>query len=210
MDFLTVHIVSFLRRRYTYLLCAVAGLAFGLVVGWVLWPVQWTGASPADLRSEYKVLIANSLAEDQLLLGESPLSAGAEKILGYMAPEPLQAVNEALTALREADDTSLDYSPAEKELVVSNLLYLQSALAEPPQLRESVELPTTSGPGLATLTAAGGNQFARLFSIVSILVLVIGLGWVSYRIINPKEDEEIPGTVRFNADLELEEREPDD
>ncbi len=30
-------------------LAIIAGLALGLLIGWVVWPVQWTDASPEDL-----------------------------------------------------------------------------------------------------------------------------------------------------------------
>ncbi len=48
---------------------AIVGLLLGLAVGWGLWPVQWTNATPADLRSDfqeqYVLLVAQDYAETQ-------------------------------------------------------------------------------------------------------------------------------------------------
>lgn len=204
MEFTVSRVIWLVRNYLGYLAAGAAGLGLGLVIGWVLWPVQWEGALPLDLLDEYKVLIANSVAEDQIYFGQNSLSPGADKILGYLGPDSLQAVNGALTALRESEDLNLVYKPAEKELVVTNLLYLQTILAEPPQLTNTDDLASTVGPSLQVPGAANSNRFVRLFSWISVLILVGGLGWVSYRIIVPKE-EKMHAAVRFNSDLEVEE-----
>ncbi len=209
MDRTVSRVIWFVKSYAGYLATGVAGLGLGLIMGWLVWPVEWEGALPVDLRSEYKVLIANSVAEDQIFFGQATLSPGADKILGYLGSDPLQAVNEALTALREGEDLNLAYEPAEQELVVSNLLFLQTILAEPPQLTDTDSLPSTGEPVLPLSGSAGSNRFVHLFTWISILILVGGLGWVSYRIINPKE-EALPATVRFNSDLEVEEFDADE
>ncbi|MBE9506765.1 MAG: hypothetical protein IMY86_01835, partial [Chloroflexi bacterium] len=33
---------------------AVVGLLLGLLIGWVLWPVQYTNATPGHLRSDFR------------------------------------------------------------------------------------------------------------------------------------------------------------
>ncbi len=202
-------VIWFVKIYVWYLAAGAAGLGLGLVIGWLVWPVQWEGARPVDLLPEYKVLIANSVAEDQIFFGQATLSPGADKILGYLGSDPLQAVNEALTTLRESADLSLAYEPAAKEMVVGNLLFLQTILAEPPQLTDTDSLPSTVGPALQAPGLTGSNRFVRFFSWISILILVGGLGWVSYRIINPKE-EAMPAAVRFNSDLEVEEFDDDE
>ncbi len=197
-------VIWFIKGNAGYLAAGVAGLGLGLVIGWLVWPVQWKGARPVDLLSEYKVLIVNSVAEDQIFFGQATLSPGSDKILGYLGADPLQAVNEALAALYEGEDLNLAYEPTEKELVVSNLLFLQTILADPPQLTDVETLPLTGSSMLPTPSPTGSNQFARFSLWISVLVLVGGLGWVSYRIINPKADA-VPAAVRFNSDLEVEE-----
>ncbi len=42
----------------------VAGLLLGLAVGWLVWPVQWTNATPAHLRSDFQEAFVFLVAED--------------------------------------------------------------------------------------------------------------------------------------------------
>ena len=43
------------RPLWVGIISFVVGLLIGLVVlGWWLWPVQWTDAAPSDLRPEYQ------------------------------------------------------------------------------------------------------------------------------------------------------------
>lgn len=43
-------------RRLVLLASAglAAGVALGLLIGWVLWPVQYTNTAPAQLRQDYR------------------------------------------------------------------------------------------------------------------------------------------------------------
>lgn len=43
---------------------AVLGLLVGLAVGWWLWPVEWTNATPAQLRSDFQEAYVLLVAED--------------------------------------------------------------------------------------------------------------------------------------------------
>lgn len=42
---------------------AMAGLAVGLLVGWVFWPVEWTGATPAELSDFDRSVLLLAVAE---------------------------------------------------------------------------------------------------------------------------------------------------
>ncbi len=61
---------TFVSRRPTLALAVAAllGLGLGLVVGWVVWPVQWTDAGPqhlrADLQEQYLKNVAMRLQVD--------------------------------------------------------------------------------------------------------------------------------------------------
>lgn len=62
----------------------IAGLALGLIVGWGLWPVQWTDATPevlrADLQEDYMRMAIDSFRVngDQLLAIERYKSVGPD------------------------------------------------------------------------------------------------------------------------------------
>lgn len=52
-----IAIRRFLEEKRVYVALvggAVLGLALGLLIGWVLWPVQWTNTTPANLDSAYR------------------------------------------------------------------------------------------------------------------------------------------------------------
>lgn len=206
------NIVLFVRWNFKYLLSGAIGLGLGLIFAWVIWPVQWQGAAPRELRDEYKVLIVNGIAEDQQLLAQTTLSPGAEKILGYLSPgearEPLQTVNEALALLRDTgENLRLDFEGNEKSLMEGNLLWLQSYLIAPPGAPAADALSLSdalSATSELAVPPANSNWFIRFFSWLSVLILIGGFGWVSFRMMRPK-GEALPETVRFNSDLDIEE-----
>lgn len=43
-----------MRPVYLGLLGLALGVGLGLLVGWVLWPVQYTNTAPAQLRQDYR------------------------------------------------------------------------------------------------------------------------------------------------------------
>ncbi len=49
---------------------AVVGLLLGLAIGWWLWPVQWTNATPAHLRSDFQEAYILLVAEDYTETGD--------------------------------------------------------------------------------------------------------------------------------------------
>ncbi|MXZ40879.1 MAG: hypothetical protein F4Z18_03645, partial [Caldilineaceae bacterium SB0666_bin_21] len=60
---------GFVRPLIKYVIVIAFSLAAGIALAWYAWPVQWQGALPADLLGAYKILIVNSLAEDQQISG---------------------------------------------------------------------------------------------------------------------------------------------
>src|SRR5215216_2481637 len=53
MEAVTAIIKNLLKNmRVVLILGVVLGLLLGLLIGWGLWPVQWTGGTPAVLRED--------------------------------------------------------------------------------------------------------------------------------------------------------------
>ncbi|MBI3761771.1 MAG: hypothetical protein HY260_07895 [Chloroflexi bacterium] len=97
--------INSLISKYAYG-AAAAAFAFGLIIGlpllgWWLWPVQWTNAAPSDLTAtyqrEYIQLVADSFALNQNV----ELAKTRIKYLGSAAPNALQA---ALNSTQGADN----------------------------------------------------------------------------------------------------------
>lgn len=84
---------TFVSRRPTLALAAAAllGLGLGLLVGWVIWPVQWTDAGPqhlrADLQAQYlkgvaaRLEVDNDVRAAQTALADWPDAAAATQNL---------------------------------------------------------------------------------------------------------------------------------
>ena len=172
---------GFIRPLIKYVVVIAFSLAAGVALAWYVWPVQWQGALPADLLGAYKILIVNSLAEDQQISGSDSLSPGAAKILGYIASDPKLAVNEALGHLRADGSSGLVLDDGEQALIEANLLALQGMLIDGPQTPDGSALPVSEGSPPPELVR--DNRFIQLFSLLSSLVLVAGLLFVAWRLI---------------------------
>lgn len=66
-------IVQFFQQRKVLAAAigaAVLGLLLGLAIAWGLWPVQWTNATPAHLRSDFQQTYVLLVAEDYAQTGD--------------------------------------------------------------------------------------------------------------------------------------------
>ncbi|MDW8068281.1 MAG: hypothetical protein RML46_05150 [Anaerolineae bacterium] len=77
----------------------VAGVALGLLVGWVLWPVQYTNTAPAQLRQDYRTDYILMVAAAYHVEGNAEAALGR---LAWLDPEtptrPLVELTETLIA----------------------------------------------------------------------------------------------------------------
>lgn len=74
-------------------LAFVIGLVIGLVVlGWWLWPVQWTNAAPAHLRADYQEDYLRMAIDSYELRGDVGLAQQRYLSLGEQAPQLLQRI----------------------------------------------------------------------------------------------------------------------
>lgn len=74
------------------ILAVIAGLALGLLVGWVIWPVQWIDASPEDLRLEFQVEWINMAIDSYSVNQNASLATERYDALGADAPAALDVV----------------------------------------------------------------------------------------------------------------------
>jgi hypothetical protein len=93
------------------LVAGIAGLVIGiligwLVIGWGLWPVEWTDASPADLRSDAQVdylrMSIDSYAQNQ----NAELARSRWNVLGEAASIAMDQVNAQPNEQRQEDITA--------------------------------------------------------------------------------------------------------
>ncbi len=81
-------------RWLFFLLFIALGVAAGLIYGWVINPAQYTDASPAllkeDYRTDYVLMVAETFSSGQ------DLSVAIDRLEYLESPDPAQAVLEAV------------------------------------------------------------------------------------------------------------------
>jgi hypothetical protein len=75
-----------MARWLSILLTALLGLAFGLVYGWIIDPVQYTDTTPDVLRSDYQTDYVLMVAEAHSTEQDPALAAQRLAILGSQSP----------------------------------------------------------------------------------------------------------------------------
>ncbi len=164
-------LTTWIREKVTaeVVIAFVLGVVLGLVVlGWWLWPVQWTNADPADLKAGYKESYLQMIADAYALTGNTEV-AGTR-----------------LEALKGAGEEDVDISAMLNDLVKARIaagnadaairlqgLFLAMVLPPPPTPEEA--------PGELGATGwiwAGALGQATRFAGIVFFVVVLGVGTV--------------------------------
>jgi hypothetical protein len=82
------------RFRTQALLGAIAGIATGLLIGWVLWPVEYTQTTPVSLDQDSKDTYVSMVAEAFVV--ENSLENAKARIQALRSGEPDVLVSELL------------------------------------------------------------------------------------------------------------------
>ncbi len=84
-------------RWLTSLLVLLLGIALGLLLGWVLLPVQYVDTTPDSLRGDYRADYVLTVAESYQADQDADLAARRLAMLGSQSPGELagQAMEEA-------------------------------------------------------------------------------------------------------------------
>ena len=143
------------------------GFIIGLIIAWVLWPVQFTNADPADLRSFYKddfvrmtsaaFELNGDLAKAKLRLSQLQLDNPAQTINGLVAREKQSAINSpaqtALTHLGRVLSAPPTAQSASPSLTPAGATLVPAVTQPIPvfQLVEHVQLTCQDEPETATL-----------------------------------------------------------
>jgi hypothetical protein len=119
-------ILQFIQQRKVLVAAigaTVVGLLLGLAIGWWWWPVQWTNATPAHLRSDFQEEYIVSIAQDYIEtwdLEEAGEKLGVEFWKEGEFAEALQGVEQArdgrqaLAVRKLATDLSIATVPEEE------------------------------------------------------------------------------------------------
>jgi len=141
-----------------FLLGTVVGL---VVLGWWLWPVQWTNADPADLRPSHKDAYIQLVADS------------------YAVTNNRDAALAEIQALKAPGEQDASLSAMLNDLIAARAAAGQTAQAERLRnLASALNLPQPPAGGTPAQPAAvGGSQLSRIVGIVFFLAL-LGCGLV--------------------------------
>lgn len=170
------------------LIGAGAGLLLGLLIGWVIWPVEWQGAQLNELYPEAKADYLVAVAEAYTMYGSPEAAAVARQRVAAFGDDLAAEFESAIAEVSKRDDP-------DKALRISNLNSLAAALdvtlpnlvgftqEQPQQTATVVSTPATqpsaapvSGADDATPTSGAGGLgwLGWLFGLLVAVALVLG------------------------------------
>lgn len=109
------------RRLIYFSLAILAGLACGVIFGWVIYPVQYTQTSPQTLRIDYKTDVVLMIAE--LYHAEGDIALGLARLAYLGEVSPVDMMDEAI-AYAEGNNYALDDVQFMRELASAVALLL--------------------------------------------------------------------------------------
>ena len=80
------------RPVVVFIACIILGLLLALVIGYWIWPVQWTDSSYADLRPDLQEDFLRGAIESYSLNGDAALANTRYEGLGASGPVMLAAI----------------------------------------------------------------------------------------------------------------------
>lgn len=132
----------------------VVGLLIGLIVlGWWLWPVQWTNAGPDDLRAEFKEIYLRMAIDSYTLNPNAAVAQQRLQEVGEDAPELLAAIE------------------ANPETQAPTSVQAFRALAGGVPIGQATPAPTQA--------AEGGSVARTLLPVMCVITLLLALGLVA-------------------------------
>ena len=129
------------------------GLLLGLFIGWVLWPVEWQGATLNDLDTAEKAEYLAAVADAFVIYSDPEAAEIAWGRLQGFQPEIQQSFNDAIIYFRDSQQP-------ERAIRISNLGRLASAIGLVPPTLAVIAEPTTEGAlmPLANPAATSNNE----------------------------------------------------
>jgi len=150
----------------------IVGLFIGLVIlGWWLWPVQWTDAAPSDLRPEFQEIYLRMAIDSYTLRPDAAVAQQRIAEIGANAPQILAEI--------AADPQSQNPDSIQQFITLSGETV---ALPTPGEATAPPEITPEVTPGVTPTTeaAAGTTSTARkLLPWFCLITLVLALGLVA-------------------------------
>lgn len=149
---------------------ALAGLLIGLFIAWILWPVQWTNAWPADLSQEARAQYLAAVSEAYVYYGDAEAAE--------VARNRLFNLNDDLPAyIADAQKFFFDNPQANSRVYISNLGQLAKALnIQSPDIIQDVPVEAAPAATPAAQSDVGNSVRAWVNWALMILAAVVLVG----------------------------------
>ena len=166
-------ILEYLKRPIvTGIAGFVVGMIFGLVVlGWLVWPVQWTDAAPEQLHPGYQEIYLRMAIESYATNGDAAAAKVRWDALGEAGP----------TALAQIKTTPGTLDPV---LVNAFEAAVTTAVVTEP---EATALAAGETPVVAEEETGGRSGLVTLLVVMCVLTLLIGGALAAYFIIQGRK-----------------------
>ena len=167
------------------ILCAIAGLLLGLLIGWGIWPVQWYDASPQQLHPGYQDMWMQMAIISYGATGDAATAKVEYDALGDAAADTLARVKANPQGINP--NTILQF-----EAVVSTTTPVQ---------------PATAAPGVTPTTTpakTGKSNLTTLLIVMCVVTLLVGAGLVIFFVLQSRKKAGggEPGAMLPSADTE--------
>ncbi len=153
---------------YVGILAFVVGVIFGLVVlGWWLWPVQWTNASPKELHPGYQDVWLRMAILSYGATGDAATAKNEYEYLGDAGPATLQRIQANPGNIGE-----------------SLIAQFSAAVSATPQVQ------TTTRPGTTPTSAAGTtgrSNLTTLLVVMCVVTLLVAAAIVAYFVLQGRK-----------------------
>ena len=163
----------------------IVGLFIGLVIlGWWLWPVQWTDAAPSDLRPEFQEIYLRMAIDSYTLRPDAAVAQQHIAEIGENAPQILAEI--------AADPQLQDPNSIQQFITLSGeavALPTPGEATQPPEVTPEVTAgvtPTTEAPAGTTSTAR------KLLPWFCLITLVLALGLVAVFLLRNRLNVKLP------------------
>jgi hypothetical protein len=152
------------------IICAIAGLSIGLLIGWKIWPVQWYDASPAELHPGY---------QDMWL---------QMAIISYGATGDAQNAKVEYDALGDSAAATLARVQASPQGIDPALVAQFSAVVAPTaQVPPGTVAPGVSPTPTATSATSGRSYLTTLLIAMCVVTLLVGAAIVVYFVLQGRK-----------------------
>ncbi len=173
------------------------GLLAGLLIGWVVWPVQWSDAGPDNLRPDARAHFIAATADAYVASGGQDPNTALARMQSF--DDPQAAIEDAIAFFRQSDDPKRMIREVNLRSLASamGLSAMESSALESSAL-DSTPAPLPSLPPSQT-DAPEISWTNWLVGVLTGLLLLVGGGWIIRRLLIERRSAPIAPATATSA-----------